>query len=356
MQSANLFPPLAPRKVAHFSLAGEYIFDIAKSSQYYAVSASNHEIKLYHPQTLNMLDTLRFHKDTISSIRIRNDHILISSSHDGSVVGHDLRAGYSPVFGMNAGMPVLSFDINCNDTLFCAGTELHNHDSNLLFWDPRNPSSLIGKFSESHSDDITQVQFHPYAPSKFLSGSTDGLVCMYDIKVFDEDEEMTGVVNSGSSVSKTGWFGPAAEYVYCLTHIETFSLSIADAAEDASNLLHDFGDIRALSNPGLLQVDYAIDCHYDESTQRLFLTTGSHSGDLSLLHVNLKSLQLCQNIQQAHSEVIRACHWEIPNHTLLTGGEDGKLCLWQPNQQSSTPPPLEHSTATVGKSRRHAPY
>jgi len=88
----------------------------------------------------------------------------------------------------------------------------------------RNPSSLHAEFVESHNDDITQVKFHPTSPSRLITGSVDGLICNFDLKDFNEYEELVGVINSGSSINRTGYFGPNAEYIYCLTHNETFSL------------------------------------------------------------------------------------------------------------------------------------
>lgn len=131
-----------------------------------------------------------------------------------------------------------------------AGTELIGEDAKIIFWcvekfisfnqelvqfinskllflfffrDLRN-SSIMAQFVESHNDDITQIQFHPTSPSQLICGSVDGLICSFDLKNFNEDDELIGVINSGSSINRAGYFGPDGEYVYCLTHIETFSL------------------------------------------------------------------------------------------------------------------------------------
>lgn len=95
------------------------------------------------------------------------------------------------------------------------------------------------------------------------------MVNVYDVSEFDEEENMISAVNSGSSVNKTGYFGPNAEYLYCMTHIETFSLHTLDG-----DVICDYGDIR---NIGLTQVDYGIDCSYDPVSQRFYLITGSNT-------------------------------------------------------------------------------
>jgi hypothetical protein len=95
------------------------------------------------------------------------------------------------------------------------------------------------------------------------------MINVYDVTEFDEEENMISAVNSGSSVSRAGYFGPNAEYLYCMTHIETFSLYTLDG-----DVICDYGDIR---NIGLTEVDYAIDCSYDHITQRFYLVTGSNT-------------------------------------------------------------------------------
>lgn len=89
----------------------------------------------------------------------------------------------------------------------------------------------------------TVTRFHPEQPNAMMSGSTDGyakryeslttpqpivtpsysLVCLYNLETFDEDDALYQVIKE-ESVHKIGYFGPSYEYLYCLTHMETFSL------------------------------------------------------------------------------------------------------------------------------------
>lgn len=104
--------------------------------------------------------------------------------------------------------------------------------------DLRNPSSVYAEFIESHNDDITQAKFHPISPTQLITGSVDGLICNFNLNSFKEDKDLVGVINSGSSINRAGYFGNA-EYVYCLTHNETFSLW---GAPEVCSMFHEYNN------------------------------------------------------------------------------------------------------------------
>jgi WD40 repeat protein len=170
-------------------------------------------------------------------------------------------------------VPLLSFDINSSEQLIAAGTEMVEDDASIVFFDARNASTVIKTYSESHSDDITNIKFHPTNPARLMTGSVDGLICQFDLTDMDEDEGLLVVSNTGSSINRIGYFGPNSEYIYCLSHMETLSLW---SSEDA-DAIHQFGDIRGVSNPAMgLSLDYGIDCQYEAESGRLYLISGSN--------------------------------------------------------------------------------
>ncbi|CAG8463853.1 2631_t:CDS:2 [Ambispora gerdemannii] len=323
----GLTASLQLQNTTRFSTEDIYVFDITANSSVFIVSGSNHEIKLYDRNSLRVDCVLSFHWDTITKVKAHKENFLLSSSKDASVALWDLRSPGGPVqvFRASRTEPLLAFDFNSSETILAAATELVHNDAKIIFWDTRQNNSIAGQFAESHNDDITQLHFHPSIPSKMLSGSTDGLICNYDITNFDEDEALVGVINSGSSVHKAGYFGPQADYVYCLTHIETFSIW----SEKETSLLCNFGDLRqlsALNNNTVL--DYAIDCYYDQPNQRLFVLGGSNSGDISIIHVSVNQLDICQNLRGGHTEVVRGVFWDPRANLMLSGGEDSNLSYW----------------------------
>ena len=89
-----------------------------------------------------------------------------------------------------------------------------------------------------------KLRFHPTHPSWLLSGSTDGLVNVYDVNVEDEEDALVQIINHGSSIHHAGFLNDVD--VFALSHDEMFSvhrLSVSDADNDDGPPV-DFGDLR----------------------------------------------------------------------------------------------------------------
>lgn len=73
----------------------------------------------------------------------------------------------------------------------------------------------------THSEDITQVRFHPSNPNMVVTGFTDDLVRVFDVSADNEEHTLVMTCNSASSVSCTGWSGRDYK-IYCMTYDEGF--------------------------------------------------------------------------------------------------------------------------------------
>jgi WD40 repeat protein len=130
----------------------------------------------------------------------------------------------------------------------------------------------VTTFEEAHSDDITQVAFHPQQSQMLLSASEDGQCCLFNLnQLMDQDEAVEHAFQTNSSVSRVGFFGPGAvDYLWVLNRIETFWLyNHVDA-----NVAAAFGDVRLLSEQGFT-LDYTVGCQYDTTGERLYLIAGA---------------------------------------------------------------------------------
>lgn len=105
--------------------------------------------------------------------------------------------------------------------------------------DARSLASPVVQYVESHSDDVTEVcypvvvysgctnhssqlQFHSTQESLLLSGSTDGLVNIYNITVSDEEEALHQTINHGHSIHHANFLSDTD--IFALSHDEKFSM------------------------------------------------------------------------------------------------------------------------------------
>lgn len=115
-----------------------------------------------------------------------------------------------------------------------------------MYRDLRTPQTPKTQYNEVHSDDVTELTFHPTQPDLLLSGSTDGLVNVCDTTIVDEDEVVIQTFNHGS-VHRAGFLNDSTE-VYALSHDEKFALyDMSETTEKGSAIL-DVGDIRKVVN------------------------------------------------------------------------------------------------------------
>ena len=152
------------------------------------------------------------------------------------------------------------------------------------------------EYVESHNDDVTEVspcklqfqvntqiliffppfslhfqlQFHPTRKNVLLSGSTDGLVNLYDINVADEDDALLQVINHGS-IHHAGFLSETA--VYALSHDETFSIhpiTNPDSEGENESSPIQFGDLRPS-----LGCEYVVQTLTSDNGQGSYLAAGN---------------------------------------------------------------------------------
>lgn len=169
---------------------------------------------------------------------MRNDpNILFAGSVDGSVFMYDLRTfetvhEFEDSSNNNKKKTITNLDINQNDRVLCAGTDQIENDVFLLFFDIRQ-KVLLGGYWESHTDDITQVKFHPKIPDRMASGSVDGLINVFDISNTNEDDALLHSYNTESSVGNINWHKNVfqKDLLSCITHTNDFQLFDVDESD-----------------------------------------------------------------------------------------------------------------------------
>ena len=99
-----------------------------------------------------------------------------------------------------------------------------------------------------------QVHFQPHSQGTLLSGSTDGLVNIYNTAYSDEDDALVQVFNHGNSINHAR-FLTNAEF-FALSHDECLSVYQLEKEADSATHVNSqaFGDLRAQ-----LECEYVVD-------------------------------------------------------------------------------------------------
>uniref|UniRef100_A0A1A8AEL3 WD repeat-containing protein 89 n=3 Tax=Nothobranchius TaxID=28779 RepID=A0A1A8AEL3_NOTFU len=304
-----------------------------------AVSCSNFTIHLHNKDSLKLLGEYQVHKGPLCGLTFAHTspNLLYSGSADGTVRLWDARRPGTDavqVFRSDPSHSYCSFDLNCSDMLLCAGTEqVNGEDSFLVFWDSRKTGDgLLGVYSESHSDDVTQVCFHPRDKDRLASGSTDGLVNVFDLSRGAEDEALLVTCNSNSSAGTVCWAGADFSQLLCLSHDEGLHLwDVGRLETDEPLTIFSCSNARSLTTladgGGL---DYLVGSQWLEEAQALLVVGGRSNGDLHLLDCSSGGLRLMRSLEGGHTTTVRCFLWDAGREALITGGEDGQLLLWKP--------------------------
>ncbi|KAI4166066.1 MAG: hypothetical protein LQ342_000497 [Letrouitia transgressa] len=253
--------------------------------------------------------------------------------------------------------PILS--LAAHDTKVAAGTELSASEAAVVLWDLRSSKTPLLQYAESHSDDVSQLRFHHEKTSALLSGSTDGLVNVYETLVTDEDEAVIQVFNHGSSIAHAGFLQD--DQIFALSNDEAFSVYTnqdPEISSTASPKPQDFGDLRSL-----LECDYIVDvvpsrC-FNEATVGASSSTTRHLDLIPLRRTSQWSLDRSETIRllDGHGEdIIRSFFVDDEEQTsvVFTAGEDGFIKAWRTPPEESGPDEKTHERRRRRKSLKNA--
>ncbi|KAJ5676789.1 uncharacterized protein N7477_002422 [Penicillium maclennaniae] len=314
--------------------ADNYIYSIAASAGCFAAISSDDSLRVFDASNLDSVSVIsnKTH-DGVSSLRsytAGESQLLVTGGREGKVKVWDVRSGNAVVELETArNAPVLSVACNPETNSIVAGTELVSSQAVVAFWDIRSPQAPRLQYVESHNDDITELQYHPTRSNILLSGSTDGLVNIYDTTVTDEDEALVQVINHGS-VHHAGFLSERT--IFALSHDEHFSVHPATDPDDATQgpePVH-FDDVREpLGCEYVAQLCIGSQGPYiaagNKIDQRLDLVPLVSSPSWQFDKDNLWRLP------GAHGEeVVRSIYLDEQSQSVFTGGEDGYVRAWKP--------------------------
>lgn len=139
-----------------------------------------------------------------------NSNLLYSSSLDNKIKLRDLRTNnfehtYEYTDDGGHGKEFTCLAINCSGEFICSGTSASpDETAHLIFWDLKN-NKMLGGYSESHSDDITSVNFHPTKRHILMSAAMDNLINFYDISKQSESDAFSNCINLETTADTLHW-------------------------------------------------------------------------------------------------------------------------------------------------------
>lgn len=317
------------------------------------VSSSDLKLRLipsnFSPSSSPIWTIDRADTSQITSIKSFDVTTFISCGHDGVKLWdsrvkpnanrpvHQFNVPINPApgnKGNNKPPIVTAIDVCPQNNQIAAGTELTGTDASLFIWDIRNSSKPAISYIDSHSDDVTCLRYHPINKQVLLSGSTDGLINIYNTQIADEDEALYQTINNQISIHSAGFI--SQQEVFALSHTETLTMYQIPNPDDEKVTEREvkpleFGDVREKWG-----------CEYVVDFYPGFIATGRNSTNTQLQLIpftsatyDSSSLVLDNSLilKGAHGEeVVRSLYYDQKCSNIYTCGEDGCIKTWHIDQ------------------------
>mmetsp|Transcript_10911 Transcript_10911/g.26040 ORF Transcript_10911/g.26040 Transcript_10911/m.26040 type:complete len:521 (+) Transcript_10911:179-1741(+) len=363
-----------------------------------ACASSSGEIQLYDRTTLRLLQSLDGRsQQSQSQQHVQDQHIvtemsfdtfdanvLAVTSTDGTLRLFDIRqhnnagsAGTGSTAGTGTAavaqmkLPRPKEEALCLAVGFGGNvTAVGSNKGKIHFFDIRQARQLVGTYSQSHTDEITKLCFQPSTagdvailpsgrPSTtpmLLSGSEDGLACIFDTSQPSEDAALQNILAVQTPIREVGFFGPNMDGVYCLTGSECMKLyhmndSVCkmdfgmDVRSQLTNSLHQYNQQQQMgqhsgtfgtnktSQQNVPQMEYLVNCHWDAAQQQLLLLAASSKGDGGVFEVNQNTGMISPRhcLRGGHRGVVRSWYHPSASSSFITVGEDARMCEWDPS-------------------------
>ncbi|KAK4231191.1 WD40-repeat-containing domain protein [Podospora fimiseda] len=332
-----------------------YVLDILPVATGLAATASDQTLSLFDPSSLNQgpLKTIKLDHGygTVAKVYDSSESIICTTGENGNISVWDLR--HEPLKApamkiQGPGIPLLSLATSFSTNSLAAGTELANHAASILIWyfplspicslftnnprDLRHPTSPPKQtYSDLHSDDITELTFHPFQSHILLSGSTDGLINVSDTTITDEDEVVIQAFNHGS-VHHAGFISDTE--VYAASHDEKFALyDMDEQVVNKGGATLSLGDIREV-----VGCQYLADVVPKIDGKGAVIGAGSQDRELfQLIHLSKGpsgwglDTETVVGLPGGHGqELVRSFVLFDEQQVVFTGGEDGCIKAWRP--------------------------
>ncbi|KAI0895722.1 WD40 repeat-like protein [Annulohypoxylon nitens] len=315
-----------------------FVLDIIPFTSGPGTISSDQKLSLFNPTNLRAGPlvnlTTRHGNITCAKAFDVGNNTVCTAGENGSVSMWDLRTDprQAQVAKLTDNrVPVLSLACSSSGFSVVAGTELQDHEASILVWDVRSKPTPKLHYKEVHSDDVTELNFHPSDHNILLSGSTDGLVNICDTRITDEDEVIIQTFNHDASIHHAAFLNDTE--VFAISHDE--KLALYDVAESHENgaATTNFGDMRQA-----LGCQYVANIFAKSNGAGAVIGAGTHDREaFEMIHLtkgqgwNLDR-ENSVSLSGAHSsELVRSFCFYDEAQMVFSAGEDGYIKAWKPN-------------------------
>ncbi|KAH8369920.1 hypothetical protein KR093_001450, partial [Drosophila rubida] len=372
-----------PQDEASLSLKRDYVLRLCANKGFTCIAAglSDTTVKLYDLNASGLLTAIHHERvttvenlnnvDTICGVRFFDDsaNVLLVGTTNGSVRLLDLRMQgvqteyrYKGDAGNQNGLPpvpqtISCFDLNANSRIICCGTNKYMGNAYMLFFDVR-ASKQLGVYEESHDDDVTAVLFHASNPDLLCSGSTDGLINVFDINEDDEYDALLNTINTESSVDRINWHRneQGQDLISCITHTNDFKCY--EYKEGDELLSFDRSKITA----GILRKSAAnfnlINAHNLADGSVFLLAGTNHNRGEVLRSVTVPAKETIVPLTNfvGNKQIVRDSLYNAERNLLVTGGESGIITVWTSDNSNIRNSSNLKSKSKAAKSHKKNPY
>ncbi|KAF3019335.1 hypothetical protein E8E14_010172 [Neopestalotiopsis sp. 37M] len=315
-----------------------YVTDLIPLTQGPATISSDQKLCLFNPLSLRPgpVKTLQTNHGNLTCAKAYDlgGSIVATAGENGSVSMWDLRLDekQAEVASMTDNqVPVLSLACSSSGFSVVAGTELRQSQASILIWDVRSTPTPRQKYQEVHSDDICELNYHPSDPNILLSGSTDGLVNVYDTRITDEDEVVIQTFNHDASIHHAAFLNDTD--VFAVSHDERFAVYSMAEDQEKGSALNSFGDMREV-----LGCQYIANVSAKANGAGAVIGAGSHDQQMfELVHLTKGAEWALDRANSvglpgAHSsEIVRSFCFYDEAQMVFSVGEDGYIKSWKPS-------------------------
>jgi WD40 repeat protein len=324
-----------------------YVLGLVKVGDRLVAGLDSNSPSVHNCDTLVKLNSLGGHTAGVTGVAScpASANLAVSSSRDQTVKVWDLREGDRCVHTLkdtsnkkqHSGPPLdPSRPLTCvamQGDAVVAGTEQVGVDSFLLFWDLRKPNKLQGGYWDSHSDDITTLAFNSEAKDSLASGSTDGLVNVFDLSQPDEDSALVTSHNTEDSVAGLVWYSRKGEHRQLAITTHTESVQLWDTEDFSPHTVFSRENVSHGMRRTVSEHCYISGLHPRPGEDGLVVVAGSRCPKNPTLRLGvIRNKKVKPHAELGTDCGVVRCSVTIGD-SVVTGGEDGLIRLWKEGEE-----------------------